>query len=255
MSVLLVGDGNFSFSRSLCTSPAAPSISSLVATSYDSKSSLLKKYGDGAQSNIDALLACGWVVRHEVDGRNLERYFPDDTRFDYIYFMHPLVDPDDRVRLVFDGKINNGEDIVVANRLLIADFLRSAKHFLSHPHGEIRVACKDTYPYTWWRVSQLGKLARPLKLKDVELFRNEDFPGYEPRTVEMDKAFPSSKSKMYKFAVLKEADGVEFEEQWYGEKELKLQIVCSICEKQFTSEADKARHLKTEKHHIRAKLE
>ena len=61
------------------------------------------------------------------------------------------------------------------------------------PHGEIRVACKDTYPYTWWRVSQLGKLARPLKLKKVELFRNDDFPGYEPRTVEMDKSFPSAK--------------------------------------------------------------
>mmetsp|Transcript_7534 Transcript_7534/g.25676 ORF Transcript_7534/g.25676 Transcript_7534/m.25676 type:complete len:151 (-) Transcript_7534:1290-1742(-) len=123
------------------------------------------------------------------------------------------------------------------------------------PHGEIRVACKDTYPYTWWRVSQLGKLARPLKLKKVELFRNDDFPGYEPRTVEMDKSFPSAKSKMYSFGVLNDEGNVEFEEQWYGEKELKLQIVCSICEKQFTSEADKARHLKTEKHNIRAKLE
>ena len=60
---------------------------------------------------------------------------------------------------------------------------------------------------------------------------------------------------MYSFGVLDDEGSVEFEEQWYGEKELKLQIVCSICEKQFTSAADKARHLKTEKHHTRAKLE
>ena len=134
MSVLLVGDGNFSFARSLCSCPPCPRITSLIATSYDNKTSLIKKYGEGAQRNIDEIVSNGWIVKHDVDARSLEKYFSKDMRFDYIYFMHPLVDPDDRVRMVFDGKINNGEDIIIANRLLIADFLRSAKDFLVWIH-------------------------------------------------------------------------------------------------------------------------
>ena len=45
------------------------------------------------------------------------------------------------------------EDYIIANRLLVLDFLLSAQHFLAEPEGEIKVTVKDVHPYTLWRGS------------------------------------------------------------------------------------------------------
>jgi hypothetical protein len=43
------------------------------------------------------------------------------------------------------------EDYIIANRLLVLDFLLSAQKFLREPEGEIKVTVKDVHPYTLWR--------------------------------------------------------------------------------------------------------
>ena len=48
------------------------------------------------------------------------------------------------------------EDYIIANRLLVLDFLLSAQKFLREPEGEIKVTVKDVHPYTLWRGNALA---------------------------------------------------------------------------------------------------
>ena len=65
--ILLVGEGDFSFSRSLLTTHGC---TNLIATSYDKASNLRSKYPQAA-SNIAALEAENCLVRYGVDATKL----------------------------------------------------------------------------------------------------------------------------------------------------------------------------------------
>ena len=65
--ILLVGEGDFSFSRSLLS---AHGCTDLIATSYDKVSNLRSKYPQAA-SNIAALEAESCLVRYGVDATKL----------------------------------------------------------------------------------------------------------------------------------------------------------------------------------------
>eukprot|EP00287_Rhodomonas_sp_CCMP768_P012949 CAMPEP_0196732636 /NCGR_PEP_ID=MMETSP1091-20130531/11991_1 /TAXON_ID=302021 /ORGANISM="Rhodomonas sp., Strain CCMP768" /LENGTH=94 /DNA_ID=CAMNT_0042075937 /DNA_START=1 /DNA_END=281 /DNA_ORIENTATION=+ len=92
--------------------------------------------------------------------------------------MHPLIDAEDKDRLARSGSIASNSDYIIANRMLILNFIRSAEPFISRPNGTIRVTAKDVYPYSWWRVQRLAQHARPIRLQTVEPFILETFPGY-----------------------------------------------------------------------------
>lgn len=67
--MLIVGDGNFTFSLSLAKLLGG---SNLVATSYDTKEELFKKYAE-AEHVTQELLRLGARVLHGVDATNLEQ--------------------------------------------------------------------------------------------------------------------------------------------------------------------------------------
>nr|VDD49787.1 unnamed protein product [Brassica oleracea] len=62
--ILLVGEGDFSFS--LCLASAFGSATNITATSLDSEDELSKKYMD-AMVNVSMLTRFGCDVQHEVD--------------------------------------------------------------------------------------------------------------------------------------------------------------------------------------------
>lgn len=267
MSTLVVGDGNFSFSRALLHACKVSPPSGLTATSYDSREALLGKYGLQAAKNVEELEKSGCRVMCNVDGTNLAASFPHKRTFDTIIFQHPLIDANDRRVKAHAGEMGAKEDYIIANRLLVLDFLLSAERLLNHPDGEIKVTVKEVHPYTLWRVARLEAYAAPLLLKRQEKFKNEEYPGYETMNVETNNAFPSESAATYVFG---------FRESRHGQEKLDkfaisqlprgkgaicekmrgyLRLECSECNKFFTSEADRLRHTASRKHEVIASLE
>jgi hypothetical protein len=236
LSTLIVGDGNFSFSCALVRLGKLPHPPcELTATSYDSKETLIEKYGDRAARNVEGLEMEGCRVMCGVDATNLSATFSPERTFDTIIFQHPLIDRNDRYVKAQAGEMSAKEDYIIANRLLILDFLLSAKQLLQEPDGEIKVTVKQVHPYTLWRVASLQEYAGGLALKRVEAFKNKDYPGknfyevfldqfywklttalrhqssagYETMNVEMNHAFPSETATTFIFGLPQSSCGVE----------------------------------------------
>ncbi|XP_039170861.1 heavy metal-associated isoprenylated plant protein 41-like [Eucalyptus grandis] len=85
--ILLVGEGDFSFSSSLAT--AFGSASNMTATSLDHYDALIRKY-EKAKSNLGKLKKLGASLLHGVDATKL-KYHPDlrVRKFDRIIFNFP----------------------------------------------------------------------------------------------------------------------------------------------------------------------
>ncbi|KAH0461956.1 hypothetical protein IEQ34_009531 [Dendrobium chrysotoxum] len=85
--ILLVGEGDFSFSLYLAT--AFGSAFNIVATSLDSYAVLLKKYRK-AQSNVKKLKKVGATILHEIDATRMKyEVFLSNHKFDRIVFNFP----------------------------------------------------------------------------------------------------------------------------------------------------------------------
>lgn len=137
-SILVIGDGDFSFSVGLVRhleavgwQPAA-----IVATSYDSLDVVLRKYSTTTK-NLDQLCLperVGYVtIRHGVDATCLEKTFHvADSAFERIIFNFP----------------HTGKQRVHLNRALVVDFLKSAAVLIKRPSGRIHVTLKMKYA-TW----------------------------------------------------------------------------------------------------------
>eukprot|EP00961_Rhodomonas_salina_P255506 3453252-Rhodomonas_salina.2 len=251
---LTVGDGDFSFSLALVRSSKCGG-ESLLATSYDSFDGVVRKYGEAAESNVKALVDAGAVVQHGVDATQLEETLLADVVVEEVHFMHPLIDAGDSDRLARSGVIACNSDVIIQNRLLVLRFLRSAQKLLARPIGEIKVTVKDVYPYSWWRVGRLAEFAPPLRLKRVECFVLESFPGYVSRTVDRDGILPVESASSYVFGHLDETedDGAPAAASSSTIKD--AVFFCDTCDKTFTSDGDRSRHLGNRKHNARSHLE
>uniref|UniRef100_M8D7U1 25S rRNA (uridine-N(3))-methyltransferase BMT5-like domain-containing protein n=1 Tax=Aegilops tauschii TaxID=37682 RepID=M8D7U1_AEGTA len=85
--ILIVGDGDFSFSRALVT--AFGSGANLVATSLDSYGALICKHHQ-AESNVRELKRMGATVLHDVDVKDMKLHTClKMKRFDRIVFNFP----------------------------------------------------------------------------------------------------------------------------------------------------------------------
>jgi hypothetical protein len=229
---LTVGDGDFSFSLAFLRSEQCRG-AELLATSYDSYEFLVEKYGKAAENNVKALLEAGAAVLHNVDATNLADTLPEPIVVSEAHFMHPLIDAEDKDKLARNGKISCTSDYIVANRLLVLNFLRSAQSLLA-PSGEIKVTTKDAYPYAWWRVGRLAAYAPPLRLKRVEKFNPESFPGYVSRTVDRDGTLAVESASSYVFGFQEDTAGTREDADSVAARA--REFVCDTCDKTFTSE-------------------
>jgi len=164
--VLVVGDGDFSFSRGLCQQRGTGRL--IVATSYDTRDQVLRKYASAAAS-LKALVAQGAEIRHGVDATRLrEQRFSAWGRFDRVIFNFP----------------HTGEQRVHSNRELLRRFFASACGSLA-PSGEVHITLTMGPPYTRWGVVGLAEESG-WRLRREQLFDPSAFPGYRHCTTLAD---------------------------------------------------------------------
>ena len=182
MLYLIVGDGNFSFSLSLCKHqlPKLPESvnAKVVATSYESLESVLLR--SGVEANLKELRECPAVqVFHQVDATKLHSCHALrklDLTYDVIMFNFPHT---------------GGKSCIQDNRTLLKEFFVSvSSSCLLRPSGEIHVSlCRgqggtpdDSTQRGYnnsWKITEMATEGKFI-LHQVEPFRTSDFPGYIP---------------------------------------------------------------------------
>ncbi|KAI7743809.1 hypothetical protein M8C21_027938 [Ambrosia artemisiifolia] len=188
--ILLVGEGDFSFS--LCLARAFGSARNIVATTVDTHQELVKKYSNVVE-NVRELQDRGSVVLYGVDATAMSRHFFLTTqRFHRIVYNFPHVG--------FHFPEGNGCQIKL-NKQLVKGFLRNAKTLLKKENGEIHVSHKVGEPYdSWDLVKKAEKIG--LSLHKTSRFSKKMYPGYAPKRAHgaaADAAFKLGESVTYKF--------------------------------------------------------
>ncbi|XP_076951254.1 uncharacterized protein At4g26485-like [Bidens hawaiensis] len=187
--ILLVGEGDFSFSFSLAK--AFGSAFNMVATSLDSYELVIKKY-QRARTNLQTLSECGAQLLHGVDATRMKLH-PDLQwrKFDRIIYNFPHAG--------FSGKEDN-QLVIGKHRSLVRGFFENASHML-RPGGEVHVSHKTTGPFQNWRIEELASKSFLTLLECVE-FKISDYPSYQNKRGDgsrPDDAFPLGKCSTFKF--------------------------------------------------------
>ena len=127
-NVLLAGEGNLSFAKSLLGLPETQ-ITHMTATTYEK----LRTLSDDAIRNTHKLKQCGVRVLHDIDAVKLDQSF-SRKEFDTIIFQFPNVG---------SREAKYGRN---PNYVLIRKFLRSAKNCLK-PSGKVMITAVDSPHY------------------------------------------------------------------------------------------------------------
>lgn len=188
--ILVVGDGDFSFSASLAM--AFGSASNMVSTSLDSLDFLIKNY-KRSMSNINELKARGCKVLHSVDATQMADH-PQLYRikFDRIIFNFPLAG--------FFPKDFSRQLQILLNQRLVGGFMANARMMMKED-GEVHITHKSYGFYKQWNLEQLGQ-SQGLWLREVVNFQLTDYPGYHTKYgFGGDRDFDCNNSKIYKFSL------------------------------------------------------
>ncbi|KAJ2721483.1 hypothetical protein GGI07_003936 [Coemansia sp. Benny D115] len=119
-TILLVGEGNFSFAHSLAK--RLGTAANIVATAYDSEDTVLEKYTADAQAHIQALRDLGGLVLFNVDGTQLQKHDGlRDRRFSHVVFNFPHA----------GAGIKDQDKNVETNKVLMMGFFASASTMLA----------------------------------------------------------------------------------------------------------------------------
>ncbi|CEO95649.1 unnamed protein product (mitochondrion) [Plasmodiophora brassicae] len=164
--VLIVGDGDFSFSRAVASIRGSHVPGDLQCTSLDSASTVTAKYPRAQQHLASLHTHPSCTVRHSVDATNLHGTNFSGRLFSRIVFMFP----------------HTGKQRVHMNRNLISEFLSSCEPVLAQG-GLVLVTIKDRPPYSRWNIAELA-VGTGLELKAKLPFDADEFPGYAHRTTD-----------------------------------------------------------------------
>jgi 25S rRNA (uracil2634-N3)-methyltransferase len=167
--ILLIGEGNFSFARSLTVKFGHGN--NIVATSLDDLSALTTKYQD-AKVNMRNVELSGALVLTGVDACALDKCKElKKLRFDRVVFNFPHT----------GSGISNTEDNIRDNRKMILRVLLSVTPFLSKKNAEVHITLKRGPPYDEWKLPQLCGLTPGLKYTSAFAFFPHLYPEYAHR--------------------------------------------------------------------------
>lgn len=179
-SVLLVGEGDFTFALSIVKQNLVRP-ERLLATSFDSKEELIAKY-PGVETTLAALEEEGVAVRHDIDATNLPatlktiptkkklhvKLFNTNMKLDCIMFNFPhtgrgMKDMDRNVRdhqkLVAAYFKSCKEMFRIINNTTNNDFggYSSEKNFIGSTDAKIVVSIFEGEPYNSWKIKMLAR--------------------------------------------------------------------------------------------------
>ncbi|CAL5403295.1 unnamed protein product [Camellia sinensis] len=165
--ILLVGEGDFSFSA--CLARAFGSAVNMVATSLHSQEWLKVKHWT-SEAELQTLERLGCLILHEVDVYEMG-YHPTLSRrkFDVVIFNFPHAGH-------FYGFCERDEELIEMHRELVTAFFENARDLLEEG-GEVHVTHRDDYPYNTWRLEKLASKTG-FNLKEKVGFEKENYPGY-----------------------------------------------------------------------------
>eukprot|EP01125_Pyxidicula_operculata_P006367 TRINITY_DN2212_c0_g1_i1.p1 TRINITY_DN2212_c0_g1~~TRINITY_DN2212_c0_g1_i1.p1 ORF type:complete len:284 (-),score=40.44 TRINITY_DN2212_c0_g1_i1:65-916(-) len=253
--ILIVGDGNFSFSLSVGSELNLGA--NLVATSYDSEDVLFSKYPE-AKDNLDYLKGLGVIVLHDVDATDLESTLKLPNRdgassidFDRIVFQFPLVQPNSS-REDHNGDSND----VIRNRRLIHMFLDSASKFLKSD-GEIHVTSKELSQYAWWEIHRMAIGTNDIYYDSKFDFDCLSFPKYQVRNIRQKKQFPTQGSKTFVFKKINQKnDNFDTDQHTHTpHQQRRFLVSCAACKIPMTSLESFDSHIVTKSHIAKSKIE
>ncbi|CAN6479658.1 unnamed protein product [Victoria cruziana] len=189
--ILVVGDGDFSFSLSLAK--GFGDATNMVCTSLDDEDNLKKKY-QNALPNIQKLLGLGCTVMHGVDATKM-RLLSDlrIRKFDRIIFNFPHAG--------FHGK-EDDKKLIRMHRKLVSRFFLNAISLL-RPYGEVHVSHKTTGPFKQWKLEDLAANSGLVLVDRVE-FNTSDYPGYNHKRgsgTRSDHPFPLGQCSTFMFQI------------------------------------------------------
>lgn len=207
-NILIVGDGDFSFSLSLAAQIGGKSI---ITSSYDSKATLISKYGRSVEQTIQSLTESGAKVLFDIDATDADSLFStmksSEERFNRIVFNFPHI----------GGATERDKD---ANQKLLRNFLISIDKakILKQGSGKVFITLRQTEFYLSWNIPELllssdcPKFVREnLKYQMTVPFPVEKFPSYKPvRTHPAKREAPSAEdSVIYIFQSLEKEINVK----------------------------------------------
>ncbi|KAL5077290.1 hypothetical protein RYX36_016274, partial [Vicia faba] len=211
--ILLVGEGDFSFS--LCLAKAFASANNIVASSLDTHDDVIKKYKH-AKSNIDELKKLGACILHGVDATKMKSHSHLNRRsFDRVIFNFPHAG--------FHGKREDNLSLIKMHQHLVCGFFKNTSSMI-WANGEIHVNHKTTPPYTNWNIEKLAEESF-LKLMECSHFKKEDYPGYYNKRGDgnrCDKSFHLGRCSTFKFIPLTRTIQCARNEVQYKEQVFKL---------------------------------
>jgi len=203
-TVLLVGEGNFSFAVAIVH--FGPLVS---ATCLDSQKVLMEKYPD-AKDHTEYLVESGARVIYDVDCTKLASYKPlKNARFNKIVFNFPHA-----------GKgIKDKDRNIASNQKLIAGFFTSAREKVSQKalgdevDGEIHLTVKSGDPYDLWDVKKIARRCG-LMCKTSWKFHPDLYAGYvHRRTIGFDETISETGNEKIMKGVPRTYQFVRFEGQ------------------------------------------
>ncbi|ORZ37636.1 hypothetical protein BCR44DRAFT_39563 [Catenaria anguillulae PL171] len=167
-SILLVGEGNFSFALGLASLLGTGA--NILATAYDSKQVVVDKYADAAAIIQDFESTFEGQCMYDVDATKLDKCTGIKGKaFDKIVFNFPHV----------GLGIKDQDRNIRANQQLLLGFFKSSLP-VSNVKTEIIVTLKTGNPYDLWTIKRLAKSCG-LVTKRSFPFHPDPYMGYEHR--------------------------------------------------------------------------
>lgn len=181
-NILLVGEGDFSFTRALVVEHGCANV---TATSFDSFDDLQSKYPTFAPIHAELTALTPPVpFHHGIDATKLSTY--KALRAGHASDDGATPEPWDTVAFMFPHTGGLSTDVnrqVRANQALLSSFFKSTlsahkgREFLKEG-GKVIVTLFEGDPYTLWNVRDLARHAG-LKVLESWAFEADQYPGYK----------------------------------------------------------------------------